>query len=398
MPAPHPSAGGVVAVACVAAAVVTTGFQGIAPALPATQLALGLDDAQVAAVTTAYLVPSVLVGIPSGLLADRYGRRWTMVVALVVYGLGGLAVLVWHGFAELLTIRALQGAAFGTVLGLTITVIGDVVTGPGQVRAQGRRIVAITVGEAGFPTLAGVLVALGWFVPYALSALALPVAVWAAVVLPRGAGRSGSRAPLRGAVAVLRDPGVLGLQAFAFLRFFLKFTLITYFPIVATREAGLSAAAVGVLLGASSVLGALCAVAVGRWAARIVLWLVMAVALGAEVVAMVLVGAWPVAAVLVVAMPVFGSADGALAVAHNALVTQAVGTGSRAGFVALTGTVRNLGKLAAPVISGALAVVVPVGAVLAVVAVTGAVLGTSVVGVRGLEERLRSADGGPDGG
>lgn len=393
-PAPPASVRRVVLIACAAAAVVTTGFQGIAPALPATQDALGLSDAQVAAVTTAYLVPSVLVGIPAGVLSDRYGRRVVMSTALVVYGAGGLVLLPWHSLPALLGVRAVQGAAFGAVLGLTITLIGDVVGRAGQVRAQGRRIVWITIGEALFPVLSGVLVAVAWFAPYALTGLALPLGVWAAVALPATPAEARGRAPLRGVLVSLRDPGIAGLQALAFLRFFLKFTLVTYYPIVAVREAGMSASAVGAVIGLASLLGAASAVLVGRLPVRVSLTVVMGVAVVVEVAAMAAVGQLPVVGVLVVAMVLFGTSDGALAVAHNAVVTSAVGAGARASFVALTGTVRNLGKLSAPVASGALALVLPVGAVITLVAGAGAVLGSSVLAVRQVERRGRVSDTG----
>jgi MFS family permease len=389
-PLPPASVRRVVLFACSAAAVVTTGFQGIAPALPATQDALGLSDAQVAAVTTAYLMPSVLVGIPAGLLSDRYGRRVVMSTALVVYGTGGLVLLLWHTLPALLCVRALQGAAFGAVLGLTITLIGDVVSASGQVRAQGRRIVWITIGEALFPMLSGVVVAVAWFAPYALTALALPLGIWGAVALPATPPEARGRAPLRGVVVSLRDPGIAGLQSLAFMRFFLKFTLVTYYPIVAVREADMSASSVGVVIGAASLLGAATAVLVGRLPVRVSLTAVMGVAVVVEVAAMAAVGEVPVIGVLVVAMLLFGTSDGALAVAHNAVVTNAVGRGARASFVALTGTVRNLGKLSAPVVSGALALVLPIGTVLTVVAGAGAVLGSSVLAVRRAEQRGRA--------
>jgi MFS family permease len=310
-----------------------------------------------------------------------------MSAALVVYGSGGLALLVWHTLPALIGIRVVQGAAFGAVLGLTITLIGDVVGRAGQVRAQGRRIVWITIGEALFPAVAGLLVALAWFVPYAVTALALPLGVWAALALPATPAEARGRAPLRGVVGSLRDPGIAGLQALAFLRFFLKFTLLTYYPIVAVREVGLSASAVGAVIGLAALLGAASAVLVGRLPRRVPLTAVMGAALVVEVLAVTAVGQLRSAAVLVVAMLLFGASDGALAVAHNAVVTRAAAPGARASFVALTGTVRNLGKLSAPVASGALAVVLPVGAVLTVVAGAAALLGSSVWAVRRVEAR-----------
>ncbi|SEF15693.1 MFS transporter [Jiangella alba] len=393
-----------VAVACVAAAVATTGVQGLAPMLPAMQEALSLDDAEVALFTTAYLLPGVVLGVPAGLLAERFGRRAVLCLSLAVFAVAGLAPLLEPSFVPILVSRAVQGAAFGAILALTITLIGDVLTGPAQAAAQGRRIVAMTAGEAVLPAVAGLLVAVAWYAPFTLSVLAVPVAVWGWFALPPPsrsavdrsvAGGRAARPPstLRQVGHSLRDGGILGLQVLAFLRFFFKFALLTYFPLLAVREAGLSVAATGIVLGAASVLGALTAAASGRLLRRFRATTVVAASIVVTVVAFVVLGLAAQAVAVVVCLLAFGAADGCYAVAQNVLVTEAAPPGARAAFVSLTGAVRNLGKLAAPVACGALAVLLPLPSVFLVMAAAGAALAFVLVPVSRLETSLRRSHG-----
>ncbi|WP_053206413.1 MFS transporter [Jiangella muralis] len=398
-----------VAVACVAAAVATTGVQGLAPMLPAMQEALSLDDAEVALFTTAYLLPGVVLGVPAGLLAERYGRRAVLCLSLALFAAAGLAPLLAPSFVPILVARAVQGAAFGAILALTITLIGDVLTGPAQAAAQGRRIVAMTAGEALLPVVAGLLVAVAWYAPFGLSVLAVPVAVWGWFALPApspsapgrsAAGRSaaGERAArppstLRQVGHSLRDGGIIGLQVLAFLRFFFKFALLTYFPLLAVREAGLSVAATGIVLGAASVLGAVTAAASGRLLRRFRATTIVTVSVVVTVVAFVVLGLSVQPAAVVGSLLAFGAVDGCYAVAQNVLVTEAAPPGARAAFVSLTGAVRNLGKLAAPVACGALAVLLPLPSVFLVMAAVGAALAFALVPVSRLETSLRPSHG-----
>jgi MFS family permease len=383
----EPQSGRVVLAACLAAAVMTTGIQGIAPALPAAQQALDLTDAQVAWLTSVYLLPGVLLGVPAGILTERIGRRAMYVTMLTLYGLGGLVLLVAHSLPVLLMVRAVQGAAFGAILALTVTMIGDVLTGPRQGTAQGRRVIAMTAGEAIFPAAAGVAVGVAWYAPFALQVLALPIAVFGWLVIPELGGGVAKRSGgyIRQLSSSLHNGGIVGLQVLAFLRFFLKFALVTYYPLLAVTERDMSAFTVGLALGASAVLGTVSASIVGvllrRMAASALVLLCLVAILGSFVVLSV----FPSAVAVVIAVLIFGVFDGMYAVAHNVLITETAPAGARAAFVSLTGTVRNVGKLVAPLAFGAISLVLPLTVTFLAVAFIGAAGTLAGIPVRRLE-------------
>jgi len=120
------------------AASALTGIQAILPALPAIQAEFGLTHSKVALVTSAYLFPSVVLAIPFGMLADRFGRRVILSVSLGCFGTAGLAIAYSAGSYEtLIAWRIAQRVAFSAILPLTISLSGDLLSGALQVAPPG---------------------------------------------------------------------------------------------------------------------------------------------------------------------------------------------------------------------------------------------------------------------
>ncbi|TDC47604.1 MFS transporter [Jiangella ureilytica] len=381
------SPGLVILVASLSSAIVTSGMQGIAPALPAIQDQFGLTSAEVALITSVYLLPSVVSALVGGMLADRIGTRPVIAGSLLLFAIGGGLLLLEMPFWALLAIRFVQGAAFGAVLSLTVAVIGDVVaSGPAAARGQSRRIIMMAIAEAVLPIVAGLLLAwqLGWSSPFALQLLALPLALMAWRVLPPLA-RTVSDAATTGAAAdtvgtpekptgmraVLRAPAVVGVQILAAMRFVFKFPVITFFPLLATDELGLSPAAVGVVMGVSAAISAGTAALTEKLAGR---WTSAQLIGGSLVVAALAVGGMAAGewvAVAIIAMLLFGAQDGVYGVAHNVLVTELAPPGLRSTYVGLTGMVRNVGKFAAPALFGAATLVLTISQTFLVLGAVG---------------------------
>ena len=153
--------------------------------------------------------------------------------------------------------------------------------------------------------------------------------------------------------AVLKAPAVIGVQVLAAMRFVFKFPVITYYPLLATGQLGLSPATVGLVMGASAAVAALTAALTEKLAGR---WTSAQLIGGSLVVAALSVGGMAAGewvALAIVAMLLFGAQDGVYGVAHNVLVTELAPPGLRSTYVGLTGMVRNVGKFAAPALFGA---------------------------------------------
>ena len=107
----------------------------IAMTAPAIKLDLGLNDAQMGYVFSAFTVAYALFEIPSGWLADRFGPR--LMLARVVVWWSGMTVAtgLTRGFASLFTVRLLFG-------------LGEAGTFPGTARAFSHWLPAHTRARA----------------------------------------------------------------------------------------------------------------------------------------------------------------------------------------------------------------------------------------------------------
>lgn len=372
-----------------AGAVVLGGVQGIVPALPAIQAALELSDAQIGLVNSVYLLPSVLLAIPAGLLMDRIGRRPVLVVSLIVFGGAGTVALFAPTFELLLLLRALQGVAFASALPLSVTLIGDLLTGMAQVREQGVRMVVLTISDIVLALAGGALVLLSWTAPFALHLMALPLAVlvWfdrGTDVKPAGDGRHFG---LRGLARLLRTRLAIAVQSVALIRFFFKFAVLTYAPVLLFAR-GWSATWIAVGLAAMAAAATTAAVASRRvlriWPATTVL----AASLLVTAACFVVLASFDAVAASAAALLVLGTAEGSLGVVSNAMVIEGAGDTERALFVASSAALKNLGKFAAPALLSAATLVMPLSWAFVAVAALAIVALPAVLPLRRLDERL----------
>ena len=382
----------VIGIACVGAAVATTGIQGITPAIPAIQEQFVLSTAQVGLITSGYLLPSIFSAFLAGMLADRIGLRPVFAASLLVFGLPVPVLFLWQSFEALMAVRFVQGAAFGAVMALSVSIIGGVApTGAAAARGQSRRIITMTVAEAVFPIAGGLLLVLGWLAPFAVQIVAIPAAVAAWVLLPPLRRASGGTAKAR-TRDVFGAPSIVGVQVLGALRFIFKFSVLTYYPLVAA-DAGLSGIAIGFVMGASGLIAAVTAAFTERLARR---WssakqIGGSLGVAALSVAVMAVAVDPVLAV--VAIVLFGLQDGVYGVAHNVLVTELSPPGARSAYVGVTGTVRNVGKFIAPLSFGAVTLVLTVSQAFLVLVGVGAV---SLLVARSVDDTLSRIPAEPD--
>jgi predicted MFS family arabinose efflux permease len=101
---------------CLTSVAVCVNFANYGPLIPALQSALHVSDSQIGLFSTLLFLGSILAGIPSGILADRFGSRFTMLVALSLTTAGALLFPVFPHFIWMLACRMLIGLGGGAAL------------------------------------------------------------------------------------------------------------------------------------------------------------------------------------------------------------------------------------------------------------------------------------------
>lgn len=171
---------------CFALGLVVAGNSALAIALPDIARDLAATQGELTWVIDAYALTFAALLLPAGIAADRFGRRSTLVVGLVVFGAAGAASAFATDPAWLIALRALAGVGAAAVFPVTLSALVDAYP-------EHRRGFAVAVwsGVSAAGAVLGTLVAGGL----------LEVFWWGSVQLAFGAG------------ALLLVPGVLLLVA-----------------------------------------------------------------------------------------------------------------------------------------------------------------------------------------
>lgn len=163
----------------------------IALALPDIGKAFHVDKAEQGLVVTVFFLAYMACQVPGGLLADRFGSRPMMVIALVAWSLfTGFTGLV-AGFAVLLLVRILFGVSEGIFPGASIKALSERTLPSRRGAAIGTMLSSNSLGAALAPLIAAPAMALvGWRSTFLLVAglgLVMAVILWR--FLPRKLSR-----------------------------------------------------------------------------------------------------------------------------------------------------------------------------------------------------------------
>jgi MFS transporter, ACDE family, multidrug resistance protein len=334
------------------------GVNFIQPALPALVQPFHVSDAQLSWIMTVFTAPAIVLSPVFGVVADLYGRRLLLALGLIAFGLCGTAMAFAPNFGWLLTFRTLQGVGFSAVIPLTIVLIGDLLEGDSEIGGQGLKVFLDRIGYLVFPPLGGLLAAVAWFWPFVFYVLTIPVGLAAFFWMPETKGKSRERtmAYLGDVLRLTRHPRLLIAFSAGFLRFFLDYGFLTYFPLFLVRTHGISTATAGLLyvffsLGAMITSSQAGRIAAGRDKANI-LFLAFVVSGAAVLAVPILPGVLLVGGALFF----YGLANGVISPMQKSLLTQNAPTELRGGIVSFDRLIQQVSKTTSTSIVGLLLV------------------------------------------
>ena len=228
---------------------------GFSPLLPSIQADVGMSFTQLGFFTGIYGLLALLLSVPAGLTAKRFGERRVLAAGLVGVAIGSVLLARAWSFESAVAFRGLT--IFGYRFAFVSVLIAVAMTAPPQLRGRTMGVLGATSAMAsvvGAP-LGGALVGeLGWrtaILGYAAMALfgaavfflfyratAEPAAAPIAAVPSAGAAHTSAfRTPVVWLLAL-----VVGLGGFG------QFTVTYFVPSVADSVFGLDAAAAGVII------------------------------------------------------------------------------------------------------------------------------------------------------
>jgi MFS family permease len=332
------------------------GVGSLTPVFPSVMEQFAISSQEVGLLISMYTLPGIFLAPVTGLLADRYGRKKVLVPSLLLFAAAGTACAFAPDFEALLALRVLQGCGGAALQGLNNTVIGDLYTGRERMEAIGYNASVQNLATLTNPLLGGLVALAGWFYPFFIPLLALPVAWFVAFHLESReppSKRQSMAQYLGGAMKGIGTRPMIALFIGHFVSVMISFgVLMVYIALLMSERFGASPLDIGIVVAASSIVGTLVSTQAGP-ISRVMTPRQMIVAgflLSSVGVALNLVmpGLW----LLLIPAFIKGVSQGIMNPPMYMLLLEGAPASSRAGIMALNGSLHRIGQTIAPLFFG----------------------------------------------
>jgi DHA1 family multidrug resistance protein-like MFS transporter len=136
------------------------GHSCVAPVLPVFAGEFGATAAQVGMTLSAFAAARLVLNVPCGMLADKYGRRPLILAGPVITAVGMLGSAMAPGLPELFAWRFVAGAGSAVYMSGAQALLADISKASNRARVLGTNQAAVLAGAAIGPAVGGIMA--GW--------------------------------------------------------------------------------------------------------------------------------------------------------------------------------------------------------------------------------------------
>lgn len=215
-----------------------TSSQAINGVIPQMKQSLGISQSQSELLGTAPSITVILFILLSSYFAKRIGMKKTIILGLLLAGIGGIIPVFTATFQTILISRVILGAGLGLYNSLAVTYISSLYSGNTRATLLGIRNSMEALGQTILIFLAGVLVNINWTASFLVYAIAFPVALLFALKVPEIRDEN-SDIP-ENHVKEKMNPMVFALVLFAILLVMNSIAISVRFASIATEIKGVN--------------------------------------------------------------------------------------------------------------------------------------------------------------
>ena len=245
------------------------GATSIPSAFPRIMADLQLSKQSVQLIIFYFTFPGVFLTPFFGILSDRIGRKKTLVPFLFLFGIAGGACFFAQNLETLLILRFLQGVGATPLGSLNVTMIGDLYEDDEQISttAMGYNMGVLNLGAALFPILGGALAILGWFYPFIMPFIAIPIGIvaWFRLKIPEPKQHQEFKEYLKEFLELLKNKHIIVLFIAVFSTFILLYgPFFSYYPILLNNTFQISTLFIGMFMSVESITASIISWQVGK--------------------------------------------------------------------------------------------------------------------------------------
>jgi DHA1 family multidrug resistance protein-like MFS transporter len=242
---------------------VILGISIISPVLPQYALSFSIPVALVGWAVSAFALARLVMDIPAGFLADRFGRKRNMVFGLVLIILSSIAAGTAEDYTWLILARIVEGIGSALYITSATTWVAQVTAGESRGRYMSLYTGLIFAGTSFGPTIGGYTAArFGLNAPFFAYAIFAFVGLIATLRLKEPASSAPAASQemrIKDIVGVLSNGPFmlvnLSVLALFFMRAGVRSTLV---PLYASLNLGLSEERIGLLLTVAAIVTSAC--------------------------------------------------------------------------------------------------------------------------------------------
>lgn len=215
-----------------------TSSQAINGVIPQMKQSLGISQSQSELLGTAPSITVIVFILLSSYFAKRIGMKKTIILGLLLAGIGGIIPVFTATFQTVLISRVILGAGLGLYNSLAVTYISSLYSGNTRATLLGIRNSMEALGQTILIFLAGVLVNINWTASFLVYAIAFPVALLFALKVPEIRDENSDISENH--VKEKMNPMVFALVLFAILLVMNSIAISVRFASIATEIKGVN--------------------------------------------------------------------------------------------------------------------------------------------------------------
>lgn len=335
----------------------------VSPILHSLMGPFGVSETRLGLMVTVMSTPTIFLIPFIGRLSDQYGRRSPLIAGLLLFGGAGTAIVFTTDFTVVLVLRFLQGVGYAGLTPLIVTSIGDLYVGDREATAQGFRFASSGIIQSSLPVLAGFLIAIAWWYPFLMYAVAFPVALIVYLWFeepkrcrPRMSDNFQDNGPLSATQDIIRfsiQPHIAAALAARGIIPFLYIGFITYNSFFMVQVLGATTSEAGIMVSLASISYATTATQAGRlttlFGGKYRPTVVGTVALGGG---LAIIGVSPTLAMAALGVVVLGSGFGISLALYRSVITALPPEELRGGFVSISESLGRASIAVSPIVFG----------------------------------------------